>query len=915
MTYTGRSRLADFTRGLGALVVFLFLLVGCPVAMYVMGGSPIPDRIPSWEEVSAILMRQDTDQSVFLATIFLIGWGAWCLFIVTVCAETMNYLAGRSRPVLPRPVRPLQQLVRDLIATATLTFSAAASLATSASAATHTHVATDPHVAAAPEAGSHEQSSPRQDTPPREPTASEWTPLLADEPTAQPKPDHHAWRTHIVKRGETLWGLARHTYGSGDLYPNIFKNSRQIDQPDGIPALTDPAVIRPGQRIRLPRPSAPDGPSSRSQAASPGAGAHATPSDQGKKSDARTPTPLRPTSEQSTVSPVPSPVVAPPADHSASPAPSTPNDQDDSDSPLAISLPSGSRIGLGLAAALSVAVAATRLHRRRRRPLKIDTDSSEHIPEPPIAAPVLGARKAHLDTYVVREAPVPSDPELVREDLLTPEPDQLVVGTRDGQAVSVPLAGLSLGLSGDGAHAAARAITTELLAKAHRYRAEILIPQADAQALFPGDEITDLSTALDGLIIKPSLREAINHLEVELLHRARVLDMTDQPDVAALRAEDPAEPLPTVLLVASIPADDARVDALATLGCRFSIGVLALGAWTSGTSVELASDATVTDTRGPNAARFTETRLFHLTTGDATDMLRTIRTATGTETDATSLRTSADHVTEPEPRAAVTIVPPPRPPEGAPRPPVRLEVLGDVRLHTADGPIKTGLRQRARDLLAYLALHPDGVTRDRASADLWPDDSPGSIVSTFNTAVTNIRSVLRNATGLSSPMYVVHSAGRYRIDPDVVDIDLWQLNAALADAQQATDDTARIRALTLVADRCAGEFASGLTQQWAEVHREYLRRTVGDALANLARLLQEADPERALMVLEQAITCDPYSEPLYRHVMRLQARLDRPDAVRRTYGLLAARLDELDAEPDGETRKLVSSATRALNRN
>ncbi|WP_301174597.1 BTAD domain-containing putative transcriptional regulator [Actinomadura geliboluensis] len=854
-------------------------------------------------------MRQDTDQSVFLATIFSIAWGAWCLFIVTVCAELMNYLAGRSRPALPRPVRPLQQLVRDLVATATLTFSAASSLTTSATAATQTHAAADVHVAAVPETGAHEQTSSGQDTPPREQTEPEWAPLLADEPAAQPEPDHHAWRIHTVKRGETLWSLARRAYGSGALYPKIFKNSRGIDQPHEVPALTDPDVLHPGQRVRLPRPVTPDGPSSPSRAASPRSSAHEP------SSGTRTPTPPGATSDRSSASRVPSPVVAPPVDHAVSPAPSTPNDRDVADPPLAISLPSGSRIGLGLAAALSVAVAATRLHRRRRRPLRNDLDTSEDIPEPPIAAPVLKARKAHLDTYADREAPVPTDPELVREDLQTPEPDHLVVGTRHGQAVTIPLAGLSLGLSGHGAPAAARAITTELLAKAHRYRVEVLIPQPDAQALFPGDEITNLSTALEGLIIKPSLREAITHLEAELLRRGRVLEMTEQPDVAALRADDPAELLPTVLLVASIPADNAAVHALATLGCRFGVGVMVLGAWTFGTSVELSSDGTVTDAHGPDAAWFSEARLFHLTTGDATGMLRTIRTATGTEADAARLRTSEDPAPEPEPHAPSITVPPPRPPEGAPRPPVSLEVLGDVRLHTADGPIRTGLRQRARDLLAYLALHPDGVTRDRASADLWPDDNPESIVPAFNTAVTNIRSVLRAATGLSGPMYVIHRAGRYSIDPGTVDVDLWQLTADLADARQASDDSARIRALTLVADRCGGEFASGLTQEWAEVHREYLRRTIGDALANLARLLQEDDPEQALVVLEQAITRDPYSEPLYRHVMRLQARLDRPDAVNRTYRLLAVRLDELDTEPDEETRKLLNSSTRASNRN
>lgn len=908
MTYTGRSRLADFARGLTALAVFLFFLVGFPAAMYAMGGSPIPDRIPSWEEISATLMRQDTDQSVFLATLFLIGWATWCLFIVTVCAEAVNYLAGRSRPAAPRPARPLQELVRNLVATATLTFSAVASLSASASAtaATNTHaVAADAHPAV-PEVGS---LSSRQDTPPRESTESEWTPLLADEPTYEPKPDHHEARTHVVKRGETLWGLADRTYGSGDRYPEIFESSRNIDQPDGIPALTDPDVIHPGQRVRLPRPTVPDGAPSPSRPASPRAGAHTAPSEQGKQSGTRAPTPPGATSGKVTESPVPSPVVAPPAEHSISPAPSTPNDRDDADPPLEISLPSGSRIGLGLAAALSVAVAATRLHRRRRRPLQSDPEAAEHIPEPPIPAPVLKARKAHLDTYVVREAPVPSDPELVRKDLLTPEPDDLVVGTRDGQAVTIPLAGLSLGLTGDGAHAAARAITTELLAKAHRYRAEVIMPQPDAQVIFPGDDITDLSTAHDGLTLKRNLHEAINHLEIELLHRGRILETTEQPDVAALRADDPAEPLPTVLLVASIPSDNARVDALATLGRRFGLGVLVLGAWTSGTNVELATDATVTNTDGPNAAQFTQASLFHLTTDDAAEMLRTIRTATGTEAPSPTNVSPT-----PEPETPSAIIPPPRPSEGASNRPVSLEVLGDVRISTADGPIKTGLRQRARDLLAYLALHPDGVTRDRASADLWPDESPQTVVTAFNTAVTNIRNVLRNATGLSNPMYVIHSTGRYRIDPDVIDIDLWQLTAALADAQRATDDATKIRALTLVADRCAGEFATGLTQPWAEAHREYLRRTVGNALTNLARLHQQDDPEQALMVLEQAIIRDPYSEPLYRHVMRLQARLERPDAVRRTYALLTARLDELHAEPDDETRKLVSSAARTSNR-
>lgn len=908
MTYTNNERghLADFMRGLSAVVVFAFLLVGCPVAMYAMGGSPIPDRLPSWEEAGATLMRQDTDQSVFLATIWFLGWGSWCLFIVTVCAEMINYFAGRDKPVLPRPVRPLQHLVRDLVATATLTFSAAASLATSASAATHTQTVTDVHAGVAPSGEQDHQPSGRVASP-QSPTVSEWTPLLADEAPSHPKPDPRPERTHIVKRGETLWDLARRTYGSGALYPRIFKSSKNIDQPDGVPALTNPSVLHPGQHLRVPRPSAPDNSSSPSRAPStPPVPEQAAPPGPGRANESRTSASPGPTSGRPTPTQVPSPVVAPPRDEPTGPAPSAPNDQDSAGAPLAISLPSGSLIGVGLAAALSVAVAATRLHRRRRRVPNTDPVSYGSATDSPLPAPVLKARDAHMRTYAYRDVPAPSDPDLIREDLQATEPDHLVVGTRDDQALTVCLSGLSLGLSGEGAHAAARAITTELLAKAHRYRAEVLIPEADAQALFPGDDITDLCAALEGLIITPSLDAATNRLEAELLRRGRVLETTEQPDVPALRADDPAESLPTVLLVASVPADNGIVHGLAALGRRYSLGVLALGSGSSGTRVGLSGDATVTDAHGPDAERFTGARLFHLTTDDAAGMLRTIRTATGTETDATSLPPNADAKPEPGPLAVSAVIPPPRQSEEARPAPVRLDVLGPVRLHTANGPVNTGLRQRARDLLAYLAVHPDGATRDQACADLWPEDSPESVVPMFNTAVTNIRSVLRTATGLSEPMYVVHNAGRYRIDPDVIDIDLWHLTAALADAQRATDDTARIKALKLVADRCGDEFGGGLTQEWAEVHRENLRRTTSDALADLARLIEEDDPEQALVVLEQAITHDRYSEPLYRHIMRLQARLDRPDAVRRTYQLLAARLGELDTEPDDETRKMVN---------
>jgi DNA-binding SARP family transcriptional activator len=58
------------------------------------------------------------------------------------------------------------------------------------------------------------------------------------------------------------------------------------------------------------------------------------------------------------------------------------------------------------------------------------------------------------------------------------------------------------------------------------------------------------------------------------------------------------------------------------------------------------------------------------------------------------------------------------------------------------------------------------------------------------------------------------------------------------------------------------------------------------------------------------VAVDPVAEELYRRLMRLQAELGRPDAVQRTYRLLARQLADLDVDPDPETEQLVADQPR-----
>lgn len=887
------SRVGEVLRGLGALSVFALLLAGVPIGLYTVAGSPIPDQAPTWDRVSAVLMRPDTDHQLFLSVVGLLGWSAWSLFTVVTCVETISYFAGRTMPCLPRPVRPLQVLARDLVATVTLAFgTTAAALSTPAAATAHATTHAQPPPA--------DKDTPEHGAPPA--GGRGWEPLLGAETTPRPEPDRPKPRTRIIRRGDTLWGLARRTYGSGELYPKIFKASRNIAQPPGVPALTDPDTIHPGQRVRIPRtrtktaaPSPAHTPSRTQRPAKPA---------QGQSSTAQRPPRPRSAAEASKPSQVPTPIVAPPVNQ-----PPATQDTGAERPTSGIWLPSGSYIGLGLAAAISLAVAATRLHRRRRRVLESDTAQPAETHASALPTSVVKARKAHLDdSRVDQEAPLPSDADLIAHDHATPAPDHITIGTRGRTPLTLPLPGLNLGLSGDAAHAAARAITTELLAKARRDRAELLLPHTDAHTLYPDSTLT----GIPGLTLTPNLSAALTQLEAEVLRRARLLETTDQTDLAALRAADPAEPLPTLLLVASVPEQTAAtVHAITQLGHRYGIGALALGPCPTGTTLHLNHNATVTRATGPHADPLTQASLFHLTADDATAILHTLRTAAGTPEPETPTPPPANAGSDPENSGTGALpVPPPRSSEEDRPRPARLQLLGPVLLHTAEGPVTTGVRRSARDLLAYLALHPDGITRDQAIGALWPDHNPDTATSQFNTAIANIRKTLRTATGLREPMYVIHATGRYRLDPHLIDIDLWNLNTALTNARRATTDTDRITSLTPVPNLYTADFATDLTHHWAEHHREYLRRTATDALAQLARLLQHHHPDQALTVLEQAITHDPYAEPLYRNLMQLQAQLGHPDAAQRTYRFLTTRLADLDTEPEDQTHQLLTKIQR-----
>lgn len=241
--------------------------------------------------------------------------------------------------------------------------------------------------------------------------------------------------------------------------------------------------------------------------------------------------------------------------------------------------------------------------------------------------------------------------------------------------------------------------------------------------------------------------------------------------------------------------------------------------------------------------------------------------------------------------------------------PVQLQILGLPIVKVGDRELETGIRGKGRELFTYLAVYADGATRDAILAAIWPDVDHKHAVMRFHAALHDVRRVLRRATGLVNENFIVVLADRYRIDPELVSVDLWRFHTALHQASQAKDDRTRATLLQEAADTYEGHLVAEVTYEqayeWIEPEREALRRQAVEALIHLANIYESDDPERSLTVFERARSLDRYTEEIYQRVMTLQARLHRPDAVRRTYRLLETSLEELGVDPNRETQQLL----------
>jgi DNA-binding SARP family transcriptional activator len=232
---------------------------------------------------------------------------------------------------------------------------------------------------------------------------------------------------------------------------------------------------------------------------------------------------------------------------------------------------------------------------------------------------------------------------------------------------------------------------------------------------------------------------------------------------------------------------------------------------------------------------------------------------------------------------------------------VEVSVLGPVEVHGADHEFT---RAWAKELVVYLAMHPNGVSNDAWATALWPDRLMASS-SLHSTASVARRSLGHDREGQD---HLPKAHGRLKL-AESVSTD-WERFVELADSNRA--DQWRV-ALELV----RGRLFDGLrSSDWPilEGIAPAMEATIVDVAGRLAgACLQQGNAGGAEWAARRGLQVSPYDERLYRMLLRAAESAGNPAGVESVMSELV-RLVADEVEPFDSVHPSTMELYRSLSR-
>lgn len=228
--------------GIFALLFLGGVIGGAPVLLLKVAGNPLPDKVPTLEEVMLLLSSPD-DGSLFLKAMALLGWLAWATFTLGVLIELPARLRGRKA----RRVKGLgaQQKVAGALIGAIVAVFVGASMAHASTTPGRAPVAA---VAAGP-SGSAFAVGPSGAfaAGPMLVTTKAPANVLHTFPVVRAYPEVKQDSVYVVQRGDYLGRISERFTGDFDRYREIAEINKNL--------IRNPNRIQPGWQLKLPEGS------------------------------------------------------------------------------------------------------------------------------------------------------------------------------------------------------------------------------------------------------------------------------------------------------------------------------------------------------------------------------------------------------------------------------------------------------------------------------------------------------------------------------------------------------------------------------------------------------------------------------------------------------------------------------------
>jgi DNA-binding SARP family transcriptional activator/tetratricopeptide (TPR) repeat protein len=207
-------------------------------------------------------------------------------------------------------------------------------------------------------------------------------------------------------------------------------------------------------------------------------------------------------------------------------------------------------------------------------------------------------------------------------------------------------------------------------------------------------------------------------------------------------------------------------------------------------------------------------------------------------------------------------------------PRVEVQLFGPVVVHR-DGELlrkQTRKVDRARELLALLILHPNGLEDSAIAEQMWPEMPPESALHNLQMAAYSLRN------DLGSKAAVRYGAHKYQLNPQLELVaDVRTFDTALARARGAAGDTL-VQNLSRAVEVYRDPLLADAAWPWAEpVRLDYRARYVAAAL-HLAHLLAPVDAARSDGLAEGVLAVAPEIDSAYEQLI-VNARRRSDDLV------------------------------------